>query len=180
MITIKKYPNRRLYDTSQSQYINLETIRDLVMSHKEFRVIDSKTEDDLTKSILLQIITEQENNDQQSVLTQSVLKQLIRFYGSDMQVFLRQYLEQSIATFLEQHETMQGMMKGMMDASPLNVFNQLMEKNMSMWNNFTGMDPSKFTMQPPTAAGFTPPQPSADNAPDADSSDNGDDTAKGN
>ena len=140
MITIKKYPNRRLYDTSKSQYVNLEAIRDLVMSHKEFCVIDSKSEEDLTKSILLQIITEQENNDQQSLLTQSVLKQLIRFYGSDMQVFLRQYLEQSIATFLDRQEAMQGMMKGMMDASPLNVFNQMMEKNMSMWSNFTGMD----------------------------------------
>ncbi len=137
MITIKKYPNRRLYDTSKSQYINLDTIRELVMGHDEFTVVDSKTGDDLTKSILLQIISEQENNDSQSLLTQSVLKQLIRFYGSDMQVFLRQYIEQSLSTFLDRQEAMQGVMQDMMDASPLNVFNQLMEKNMSVWNSFS-------------------------------------------
>ncbi len=138
MITIKKYPNRRLYDTSKSQYINLETIRDLVMQNAEFKVIDSKTEDDLTKSILLQIISEQENNDSQSLLTQSVLKQLIRFYGSDMQGFLRQYIEQSLSTFLDRHEAVQGVMQDMMDASPMNVFNQMMEKNMSVWGSFSG------------------------------------------
>lgn len=137
MITIKKYPNRRLYDTSRSQYINLDVIRNLVMSHKDFRVVDSKTEEDLTKSILLQIISEQESNDSQALLTQSVLKQLIRFYGSDMQVFLRQYIEQSVATFLDRQEAMQGVMKDMLDASPLNVFNQLMEQNMSVWKTFT-------------------------------------------
>ncbi len=103
------------------------------MLHQEFKVVDSKSEDDLTKSILLQIISEQENNDSQSLLTQSVLKQLIRFYGSDMQVFLRQYIEQSLSTFLDRQEAMQGVMKDMMDASPLNVFNQMMEQNMSMW-----------------------------------------------
>ena len=138
MIIIKKYPNRRLYDTSKSQYINLETIRDLVMLHQEFRVIDSKSEDDLTKSILLQIISEQENNDSQSLLTQSVLKQLIRFYGSDMQVFLSQYIEQSLSTFMDRQETMQGVMKDMMDASPLNVFNQMLEQNMSVWGGAAG------------------------------------------
>lgn len=138
MITIKKYPNRRLYDTSKSQYINLDTIRELVMEHKEFAVIDSKSEEDLTKSILLQIISEQENNDSQSLLTQSVLKQLIRFYGSDMQVFLRQYIEQSLSTFLDRQEAMQGVMKDMMDASPLNAFNQMMEQNMNVWGGAFG------------------------------------------
>lgn len=137
VITIKKYPNRRLYDTSQSQYVNVEGIRDLVMQHKEFRVIDSKTEEDLTKSILLQIISELENSDNQALLTQTLLKQLIRFYGSDTQGFMRQYLEQSVATFLEQQDTVQGMMKGVMDNSPMNVFGQIVEQNMSMWNAFT-------------------------------------------
>lgn len=137
MITIKKYPNRRLYDTSQSQYVNVEGIRDLVMQHKEFRVIDSKTEEDLTKSILLQIISEVESNENQALLTQTLLKQLIRFYGNDMQGFMRQYLEQSVATFLEQQDTVQGMMKGVMDNSPMNVFGQFVEQNMSMWNAFT-------------------------------------------
>ncbi len=166
MIIIKKYPNRRLYDTSQSQYINLDTIRSLVMSHKEFTVIDSKTEDDLTKSILLQIISEQENNDQQSLLTQSVLKQLIRFYGSDMQVFLRQYIEQSLATFLDRQEAMQGVMKDMLDASPLNAFSQMMENNMSMWNAFTpgagAPSPQNNAGDPPMSEEVPPEEPSDD------------------
>lgn len=138
VITIKKYPNRRLYDTSTSQYINLDAIRSMVMGLQEFRVIDSKTEEDLTKTILLQIISEQEGDDKQSVLTESVLKQLILFYGSDMQGFFRQYLEQSISVFGERHDVMQGMMKDMMDASPINMFQQMVEQNMSAWSSFTG------------------------------------------
>lgn len=139
MITIKKYPNRRLYDTSKSQYVNLEAIKHLVMTHQEFEVVDSKTEENLTKSILLQIITEQESNDGQAVLTQNVLKQLIRFYGSDMQSFMSQYLEQSVATFMERQDAIQNVMQDLLDkASPLNVFNQLVEQNMSIWRTFTG------------------------------------------
>lgn len=143
MITIKKYPNRRLYDTSKSQYINLDAIKILVMEHKEFEIRDSKTNDDLTKNILLQIISDQEGNDQQSLLTQTVLKQLIRFYGSDMQVFMRHYIEQSIATFLERQDTMQGVMTDFLNVAPMNVFNQLMEQNMNIWQSFSGMSPDK-------------------------------------
>ena len=137
MITIKKYPNRRLYDTSKSQYINLEAIKLLVMTGQEFQVVDSKTDENLTKSILLQIINEQEGNEGQALLTQTVLKQLIRFYGSDLQGFMSQYLEQSVATFLDRQEAMQTVMHDLLDkASPLNVFNQLMEQNMSVWRSF--------------------------------------------
>lgn len=143
MITIKKYPNRRLYDTSKSRYINLETIKELVMTHAEFEVVDSKSGENLTKNILLQIITELEGNDQQSVLTQTVLKQLIRFYGSDMQGFMRQYLEQSISAFLDRQEMLQSTMTDLIDkTSPVNVFNQLFESNVSLWRNFTQTDPS--------------------------------------
>ncbi len=137
MITIRKYPNRRLYDTSKSQYVNLETIKALVMQHQEFQVIDSKSGEDLTKSILLQIISEQENNDQQSLLTQTVLKQLIRFYGSDTQKFMRQYIEQSIAFFLERQDAMQGVMQDLIEKSPMSFFNQMMEQNMALWKTFS-------------------------------------------
>lgn len=137
VITIKKYPNRRLYDTSKSQYINLEVIKELVMGHTEFEVVDSKSGENLTQSILLQIITEQESNEQQALLTQTVLKQLIRFYGSDMQGFMRQYLEQSIALFLDRQDAMQNAMSGLVDTtSPLNAFSKMMESNMSWWRNF--------------------------------------------
>lgn len=153
MITIKKYPNRRLYDTSKSQYINLEVIKELVMGHKEFEVVDSKSGDNLTQSILLQIITEQESNEQQALLTQTVLKQLIRFYGSDMQGFMRQYLEQSIAVFLDRQDAMQNAMSGLVEtSSPLTAFNKMMESNMSWWRNFSPEPGAGFR-------GFTTPGP---------------------
>lgn len=107
------------------------------MQHHEFQIIDSKTEDDLTKSILLQIISEQESNDQQSVLTNQVLKQLIRFYDSDMQVFLRMYLEQSMANFLEQQDAMQSVMRNILDTSPIGIFGQMFEKNMDFWRTIS-------------------------------------------
>lgn len=118
MITIKKYPNRRLYDTSSSQYVNLEYIKGLINDREEFKVIDSKTEDDITKSLLLQIISESEADKNQSLLTNSLLKQLIRYYDTDMQPSVRQYLEQSLLTFIEQQDQAQGLMKNMMENSP--------------------------------------------------------------
>lgn len=147
MVIIKKYPNRRLYDTESSQYVNLEYIKSLVMSHNDFKIIDSKTEDDLTKSILLQIISEQETNENQSVLTHQVLKQLIRFYDSDMQMFLRVYLEQSMANFLDQQDAMQTVMRNIMDVNPVNVFGQLLEKNMDFWRNLAQQENDKPTKE---------------------------------
>lgn len=129
MITVKKYPNRRLYDSSRSQYINLEDVRTMVIDHQDFAVIDSKTGADLTKSILLQIISEFETSEQQSLLTDQLLRQLIRFYGGDMQSFLRQYLELSLSHFMEQQDTVQGVMKNLIDASPIGLLNRLLEKN---------------------------------------------------
>lgn len=133
MIIIKKYPNRRLYDTSQSQYVNLDYIKTLIDERQEFKVIDSKTEDDITKSLLLQIISESEANENQSLLTNTLLKQLIRYYDTDMQYFLRQYLEQSLVAFIEQHDQIQGVMKNMMDNTPFGMFNKMVEQNMEAW-----------------------------------------------
>ncbi len=134
MITIKKYPNRRLYDTSTSQYVNLDYIHQLVLDETDFEIISSKDGSNLTKTLLLQIISEAETNDKQSLLTDVLLKQLIRFQDGDMQVFVRQYLEQSMAKFLEQQDTMQSMMKNLVDTSPMNMFGKMMEKNMGMWS----------------------------------------------
>jgi polyhydroxyalkanoate synthesis repressor PhaR len=136
-ITIKKYPNRRLYDTRQSQYVNLEYIKQLILDHKDFEIVDSKSGENLTKSVLLQIISEQETSDDQSLLTNTLLKQLIRFYGGDMQVFVRQYLEQSLANFLKQQDVVQGMMKNLVDSSPMGMFGKMMEQNMDAWSKFT-------------------------------------------
>ncbi len=134
MLIIKKYPNRRLYDTAQSKYVNLDFIKVLINDRVEFTIVDSKTEADITKSVLLQIISESESNENQSLLTDVLLKQLIRFYDSDMEVFVRQYLEQSLVQFIAQQDKMQGMMKNMVDNSPMGIFAQMMEKNMSAWS----------------------------------------------
>ena len=133
MITIKKYPNRRLYDTAQSQYVNMDYIKALVKARTEFNVVDSKSGEDVTKTILLQIISESETNEQQSILTNKLLMQLIRFYDSDMQVFLREYLEQSLVNFMEQQDQLQGMMRNMVDTSPLGLFSKMMEQNLDVW-----------------------------------------------
>jgi len=134
LVVIKKYPNRRLYDSSQSKYINLDFIKILINDRTEFKIVDSKTEADITKSVLLQIISESEANEQQSLLTDVLLKQLIRFYDSDMEVFVRQYLEQSIVQFIAQQDKVQGLMKNMVDNSPIGMFSKIMEQNMSAWN----------------------------------------------
>lgn len=143
MIVIKKYPNRRLYDTAQSCYVNLEYIKNLINDGKEFQVVDSKTKEDITKSLLLQIISESETNDNQSLLTNSLLKQLIRFYDSDMQFFVREYLEQSLVSFIEQQDKMQGMMKTMTESTPFSLFNKMMEQNMDMWKQTSDKDDTK-------------------------------------
>ena len=134
MITIKKYPNRRLYDTSQSKYINLEHIKTLINERIEFEIVDSKTADVITKSILLQIISESETNQSQSLLTDKLLQQLIRFYGSDMQPYVRQYLEQSLVQFKEQQDKVQSVVKTMVDTSPIGIFGKMMETNLQAWN----------------------------------------------
>jgi polyhydroxyalkanoate synthesis repressor PhaR len=134
VITIKKYPNRRLYDTSQSKYINLEHIKTLINERIEFEIVDSKTADVITKSILLQIISESETNQSQSLLTDKLLQQLIRFYGSDMQPFVRQYLEQSLVQFMEQQDKVQSVVKNMVDTSPIGIFGKMMETNLQAWN----------------------------------------------
>jgi polyhydroxyalkanoate synthesis repressor PhaR len=133
LIIIKKYPNRRLYDTTKSSYVNLEYIKTLINNRDEFCIVDSKTGDDITKSVLLQIISESEGNEHQSLLTDALLKSLIRFYDSDMEVFVRQYLEQSLLQFIEQQDKMQGMMQNMVDNSPIGMFTKMMEKNMEAW-----------------------------------------------
>ena len=133
MITIKKYPNRRLYDTTESKYVNMDFIKQLIVDKQDFEVVDSKTGADLTKSILLQIISESESNENQSLLTNELLKQLIRYYDSDMQIFVRQYMEQSLLTFMQQQDKIQGVMKNMVDNSPIGLFNKMFEQNMSPW-----------------------------------------------
>ncbi len=97
---IKKYPNRRLYDTDTSTYITLSQVKDLVMNSESFVVRDAKTAEDITRSILLQIILEEEANGS-PMFTPEVLSNIIRFYGNAMQGFMGGYLEKSMQTLVD-------------------------------------------------------------------------------
>ena len=99
MHILKKYPNRRLYDTEKSVYVTLEDVRRMILAKDPVKVLDSKTGKDLTRSVLLQIIAEQEAEGHEPLLTNKVLEQVVRFYGDSMQGVLGRYLEQSIMTF---------------------------------------------------------------------------------
>ena len=97
---IKKYPNRRLYDTSSSSYVALADIKQLVMQNAPLVVRDAKTGEDLTRSILLQIILEEESEGA-PILTERMLANIIRFYGHAMQGFMGTYLEKNVQTFMD-------------------------------------------------------------------------------
>jgi polyhydroxyalkanoate synthesis repressor PhaR len=95
---IKKYPNRRLYDTRTSSYITLADVKELVLNHEDFQVVDAKTAEDLTRSILLQIILDEETGGA-PMFTSDLLAHMIRFYGNAMQGMMGKYLENNIKAF---------------------------------------------------------------------------------
>jgi len=103
---IKKYPNRRLYDTATSSYITLADVKQLVLEQVDFKVVDAKTEEDLTRSILLQIILEEEGAGA-PMFSSQMLAQIIRFYGNAMQGMMGSYLEKNIQTFIEIQKKLQ-------------------------------------------------------------------------
>ena len=109
---IKKYPNRRLYDTETSTYITLAEVRELVMDSVLFLVRDAKTNDDLTRSILLQIILEEEAGGA-PMFTEAVLGNIIRFYGNAMQSFMGAYLEKNVQSFMDLQVKMAEQSKGL-------------------------------------------------------------------
>ncbi|HEY5411146.1 MAG TPA: polyhydroxyalkanoate synthesis repressor PhaR [Caulobacteraceae bacterium] len=106
-VVIKKYANRRLYNTASSSYVTLEHLAEMVRQGTDFVVYDAKTNEDLTRSVLTQIIFEEENNGAQNLLPLQFLRQLIRFYGDSMQALLPSYLEMSLDGFTKQRERLQ-------------------------------------------------------------------------
>ena len=132
---IKKYPNRRLYDTEISSYITIEDVRQLIIEGVEFEVRDAKTGDDLTRQVLLQIIAEHEQNGEPMLSTQ-LLSQIIRFYGDSLQGFMGSYLERSMQMFLEQQQQFRQQMSGLIGQAPWTMLNQLTERNLELWKEF--------------------------------------------
>lgn len=111
---LKKYPNRRLYDTSASTYITLADVKQMVLDGTEFEVRDAKTGDDLTRSILLQIILEEETGGA-PMFTANMLAQIIRFYGHAMQGMMGSYLEKNLQTFVEMQARLADQARGLYD-----------------------------------------------------------------
>ena len=131
---IKKYPNRRLYDTEISSYITLEEVRQLVLDGEIFEVRDAKTNDDLTRSVLLQIIAEHEQLGQ-PMFSVPLLTQIIRFYGDALQGLIGPYLERSMQVFLEQQQQFRKQLTSVVGQTPWTMLNDLTTRNMDLWQN---------------------------------------------
>jgi polyhydroxyalkanoate synthesis repressor PhaR len=127
---IKKYPNRRLYDTETSTYITLAEVKQLVMDHQSFVVRDAKTNEDLTRSILLQIILEEEAGGE-PMFSEPALANIIRFYGHAMQGFMGNYLERNVQAFTD--------LQGQMAEQTKNFTPEMWTQFMNMQSPLTGM-----------------------------------------
>lgn len=127
---IKKYPNRRLYDTRTSAYITLADVKQLVLDNEPFRVVDAKTSEDLTRSILLQIILEEEAGGA-PLFSSSMLAQIIRFYGHAMQGMMGAYLEKTMQSFVEIQDRLQEQSKSIYDPGAM--------PSAEMWAQFMAM-----------------------------------------
>jgi len=130
--TIKKYPNRRLYDTVESRYITLSDIRRLVIERIDFVVIDKKSQEDITRSILLQVIAEQEHG-VEPLMSRDFLSHIIRSYGGAAQGMIGSYLEQSLKLFAGQQREARDRSKGTGDVEPAIPVNNLAQKNYQRW-----------------------------------------------
>ena len=128
---IKKYANRRLYDSTESRHVTLEDIRKMIVSGAKVKVVDDKSGEDLTRLVLLQIISEQEQFGS-PVLGSELLEMIIRFYGRPAQALLSRYLEQAFTTMLRQQETMQLEMAKALQ-TPFAPLTDLARTNMELW-----------------------------------------------
>jgi polyhydroxyalkanoate synthesis repressor PhaR len=128
---IKKYPNRRLYDTEISSYVTLEDVRQLIIEGEAFEVRDAKTGKDLTRAVLLQILAEHDDIGQPIFSTQ-LLTTVIRYYGDSLQGIIGSYLERSIQVFSDQQQQLRGHL-GAVVQTPWALLNQLTERNMEIW-----------------------------------------------
>ena len=127
---IKKYPNRRLYDTEISRYVTLADVRALVMQGVGFRVLDTNNDDDITRAILLQIMLEEESGGE-PLFTAPMLAQIIRFYGGTLQGMLSRYMEKSLDFFVKQ----QNQLRETWGENPFDAMTRLAQRNIDMWSD---------------------------------------------
>ncbi|MGO9133517.1 MAG: polyhydroxyalkanoate synthesis repressor PhaR [Methylovirgula sp.] len=169
-ITIKKYANRRLYNTGTSAYVTLEDLAEMVKRGEDFLVYDAKTGEDITRSVLTQIIFEQEGKNGQSLLPITFLRQLIRFYGDSMQMLVPSYLEFTIDKLTKEQQKFRDQFASAFDTSAFpsptrQMFGSLEEtarKNMAMFSQALTMFSPFARTATPQAEGTTEPEPKSD------------------
>ncbi len=176
-ITIKKYANRRLYNTGTSSYVTLEDLAQMVKIGEDFIVFDAKSGEDITRSVLTQIIFEQEGKDGQNLLPIAFLRQLIRFYGDSMQMLVPSYLEFSIDKLVGEQQKMRDQLTNAFGAPVLpghHMFTAMEEqarKNMAMFTQamslFGGFNPAAGKPEGAAGEATAPTAPSSEAKPAA-------------
>jgi polyhydroxyalkanoate synthesis repressor PhaR len=149
-VVIKKYANRRLYNTATSAYVTLDHLSQMVKEKIDFVVYDAKTGEDITRPVLTQIIVEEENKGGQTLLPIPFLRQLISFYGDSLQGVVPQYLEMSMTQFARNQEQMRSYMQNAFGFNPFHQFESMGKQNMAMFEN-------AMRLFNPFGAGQTPP-----------------------
>ena len=138
-VTIKKYANRRLYNTGTSSYVTLEDLANMMKAGEDFVVYDAKSGEDITRSVLAQIIFEQENKEGQNLLPINFLRQLIRFYGDSMQMLVPRYLEVSIDSLTREQQKFRDQMAQAFGVSPFGAIEDQARRNMEMFERAFAM-----------------------------------------
>jgi polyhydroxyalkanoate synthesis repressor PhaR len=175
-VIIKKYANRRLYNTRSSAYVTLEHLSEMVKEGVDFVVYDAKTNEDITRSVLTQIIFDEESRGQ-NLLPIQFLRQLIRFYGDSMQAFVPSFLEMSLDSFTRQQERMRGQVAGAMGTTPgLGYLEDQVRQNLVLFDRAMKMfspfafaraeDAAQAAAEPATATPSGEPAKPADNSLD--------------
>jgi polyhydroxyalkanoate synthesis repressor PhaR len=157
-VTIKKYANRRLYNTGTSTYVTLEDLAVMVKNGEDFVVYDAKSSDDITRSVLAQIIFEQEGKEGQSLLPITFLRQVIRFYGDSMQMMVPRFLEQSMQSFTSQQGKFREQITHALGAGGFGTLEDQVRRNMEMFEKTFAMFAPPFArgQGKPAEAGAAP------------------------
>jgi len=132
---IKKYPNRRLYDTSTSKYITLDDVRDMVVKEVPFKVVEKKTNEDITRNILLQIIMEQESGNGEPMFSVDLLMRFIQNYGENSQADFSDFMEKSLQFFTDQQEMFHEQLAKPLKNTPGEVWLDMGKKQMDAWQD---------------------------------------------
>ena len=175
-VVIKKYANRRLYNTATSAYVTLDHLSQMVKDKTDFVVYDAKTGDEITRSVLTQIIFEEESKGGQTLLPIPFLRQLISFYGDSLQGVVPQYLEMSMTQFARNQDQMRRYMQNAFGFNPFQQFESMGKQNMAMFENAmrmfnpfgTGPGGQPVGQAPPPAANGHEPPKAETSAPSGD------------